>query len=165
MVTGGVTMFEFLITEPGKGGLELGVAVIKGLDLPVVMLPDHFLDRDGAGHGSFRPHGGGHRAKDEARAIPERRENRWPDFVIPKEVFKRIQMMLFLIFHMFDFRRNRMIAKDGKLAFVNASCPDFAGMVNPKNSINLAFLDIRHGMFSFPVVSCPQNGQAVRQWR
>ena len=145
MVNRNVAVLQLVVTEFGDGAAQRGFLVPKPVGLIGVMLANHFLDRDGAGHGRLRTHGGCHRAKREPGSAPDRVEKGRAHLALVQQRFERLQMLDFLIHHMLDLRACRMVPEDRKLATIDLLRGTLTGMIDAKKAFDVAPSGARSG--------------------
>ncbi len=137
----GVAVLHFLGAELLDGLLQrLLVGSPSLLRLLAVMLVDHLLDRDGAGHrGSSAPSARWPRpARSRRRARADRAPR--PRAALDHQALEGLQVLELLLVHMADHARPRARLQHRELAFVDPLRAVFAGVIDADDAVDQLLL-------------------------
>src|SRR6266567_4733523 len=117
---GDVAVGELVGAEVLDGLAERRLVLAEALGLGAVMLVDHFLDRDRAGHRGALAEERARRTQRVARDVPERRERGRPYTMLAHQFLEALEVPALLLRHLADNAAGRGLAEHGELAFVDA---------------------------------------------
>src|SRR5690606_5172362 len=109
---------------------QLRLVVAELVALAGIMLVDHFLDRDGAGHGGALSQQCGARPEREAGDVPQRRQDRWPDAAFGHQPVKGLEVRALLLRHVAKHRATGGPPEDSQLTRIDPGRPEFARLVD-----------------------------------
>ena len=137
----GVAVLQLLGAELLDGVVQRLLVGAELVCLLGVVLVDHLLDRDRAGHGGTLAEQGGADAEREAGDVPERLQRGRTHAALGDQPLEGLQVAQLLLVHVADRRALGPVAEHRELTFVDPPGAVFAGMVDADHA-----LDQRRGL-------------------